>query len=100
MPRSRYKACLQDPPLVPKSVEDQPITWIEKRPSPSRELFRPDRRDNATSALKSCIDFLMRFEAFFAELGMPDQAIIRLREQLESDVKAFDSVFFPGMSGR
>jgi hypothetical protein len=81
------------PPLVPAAVENQSITWIEKRPSPSRKLFRPARRDNATSALRSCIAFLGR-------LDTPDEATIRLRETLQQDADIFDSVFFPGMTGR
>jgi hypothetical protein len=95
--RSRELAAdiLEDvtPPFVPKALEAQSITWVEKRPSPSRKLFRPARRDNATSALRACIALLARLEA-------PDEATIRLREQLERDVESFDSVHFPGMSGR
>jgi hypothetical protein len=81
------------PPFIPKALEEQSICWVEKRPSPSQKLFRPARRDNATSALRACI-------AFLAKLDAPDQATIRLREQLEQDINIFGSVFFPGMTGR
>ncbi|HLZ00755.1 MAG TPA: hypothetical protein VKR55_01240 [Bradyrhizobium sp.] len=80
-------------PFVPAALANQSITWIEKRPTPSRKLFRPARRDNATRALRACI-------AFLAKLDAPDQTTIRLRETLQQDANLFDSVFFPGMTGR
>ncbi|MGO3927364.1 hypothetical protein [Rhodopseudomonas pseudopalustris] len=80
-------------PFVPVTLKDEAIIWIEKRPSPSRKLFRPARRDNATSALRACISFLSKIKS-------PDEATILFREQLERDVEMFDSVFFPGMTGR
>lgn len=46
-----------------------------------------------TSALRSCL-------AFLAKLDTPDEATIRLRETLQQDANVFDSVFFPGMTGR
>jgi hypothetical protein len=75
-------------PFVPKAIENQSITWIELRGSPSRKLFRPARRDNATNALKACL-------AFLAKLDAPDEYTIRLRDQLNLDVEVFDSVFSP-----
>jgi hypothetical protein len=81
------------PPSVPKSVENEQITWLEKLPSKNGRLFRPARRDNATSALKACIGNLSR-------LATADQEVIKLREHLLRDVELVDSVFFPGMTGR
>jgi hypothetical protein len=63
------------------------------RGSPSRKLFRPARRDNATSALKACLAFLARLDA-------PDENTIRLRDQLKLDVEVLRQRFFPGMTGR
>jgi hypothetical protein len=80
-------------PFVPAAIENKSITWVERRASPSAKLFRPARRDNATSVLRSCL-------AFLAKLKAPDEATIRLREELKADVEIFDSVFFPGMTGR
>jgi|ERR1700722_16425288 hypothetical protein len=60
-------------PFVPKAIENQSITWIELRGSPSRKLFRPARRDSATSAPKACL-------ALLAKLDAPDENTICLRD--------------------
>lgn len=74
-------------------LEDATAPFVPKamRGSPSCKLFRPARRDNATSALKACL-------AFLAKLDAPDENTIYLRDQLKMGV--FDSVSFPGMTGR
>lgn len=80
-------------PSVPKSVENEQITWLEKRSGENGRLFRPARRDNATSALKACIGRL-------SKRATADQEVIKLLEHLARDVELIDSVFFPGMTGR
>lgn len=82
-------------PSVPASIagNEDWIVWAEKRAGRNGELFRPARRDNVVSCLKSALAYASR---------VPDDSpdMVRFRQCLGIYIHNLELIHFPGMSGR